>query len=68
MLLLYWLNIVLYFIIPLLLPVYVTRYFKISWLNPVVILLLVTQPVLLVTTLSGPFVFLAECSQYLRRT
>lgn len=60
MLLLYWINIVLYFVIPLLFPVYVTRYFKIGWLNPVVIPLLAGLPTLVVTTLSGPFVFLTD--------
>ncbi len=58
--LLYWINIVVYFVIPLLFPLYVTRYFKIGWLNPVVIPLLAGLPLLIVTTLSGPFIFLEE--------
>lgn len=60
MLLLYWINIALYFVVPLLFPVYVTRRFRIGWLNPVVIPLLASLPLVIVTTLSGPFFFLED--------
>ena len=60
MVLLYWLNIALYFILPLLFPLYVTRYFRIGWLNLVTIPLVSGLPLVFVTTLSGPFAFLED--------
>jgi len=60
MLLLYWINIALYFVAPFLFPVYATRRFRIGWLNPVVIPLLAGLPAAVVTTLSGPFFFLDD--------
>ncbi len=57
---LYGLNILAYFLLFLLAPVYFTRRFQITWLNPLLIPVLAALPILIVNTLSGPFFFLED--------
>lgn len=60
MTLLYIINIALYFPIFGLGAAYLTRYFKLGWLNPLTIPLFAFLPVTFVTNFSGPFFFLKD--------
>jgi hypothetical protein len=57
---LYILNIVMSPLLAIFTPLYLTRYFKLSWVNLLVIPVAVALPVTMLTTLSGPYVFLPD--------
>ncbi len=60
MIALYILNILLIPVLALAAPIYFTRYFRLGWINLLIIPVIVNLPVGLLTTLSGPAVFLAD--------